>query len=53
MWENNIKMNLWEVGSENLNWIQLAQDRVPQWTFLNMVMDIYISYKQEMSWSAA
>jgi hypothetical protein len=27
-WEDNIKMILWEIGMDEANWIQLAQDRV-------------------------
>jgi hypothetical protein len=27
-WENNIKMNLREIGIDEANWICLAQDRV-------------------------
>jgi hypothetical protein len=26
-WEDNIKMDLWEVGWECMDWIELAQDR--------------------------
>jgi hypothetical protein len=26
-WENNIKINLWEIGWEGVDWIDLAQDR--------------------------
>jgi hypothetical protein len=29
-WEDNIKMDLREIGMDEANWIQLAQDRV-QW----------------------
>jgi len=29
-WEDNIKMDLREIGIDGANWIQLAQDRV-QW----------------------
>jgi hypothetical protein len=29
-WEDNIKMDLWEIGIDGANWIRLAQDRV-QW----------------------
>jgi hypothetical protein len=32
-WEDNIKMNLREIGIDGSNWIQLAQDRV-QWRVL-------------------
>jgi hypothetical protein len=27
-WEDNIKMDLWEIGIDEVNWIQLAQDSV-------------------------
>jgi len=27
-WENNIKLDLREIGIDGMNWIQLAQDRV-------------------------
>jgi hypothetical protein len=26
-WEDNIKMDLWEIGIDGANWIRLAQDR--------------------------
>jgi hypothetical protein len=41
-WEDNIKMDLRETGIDGANWIRLAQDRVLQWTFLNMVMDLWV-----------
>jgi len=31
-WEDNIKLDLREIGSDGANWIQLAQDSV-QWRF--------------------
>jgi hypothetical protein len=27
-WKDNIRMDLWEIGIDGANWIQLAQDRV-------------------------
>jgi hypothetical protein len=27
-WEDNIKLNLGEIGNDGANWIQLAQDKV-------------------------
>jgi hypothetical protein len=39
-WEENIKMDLREIGINGTNWIQLAQDMVQQWTFVNMVMNL-------------
>jgi hypothetical protein len=37
-WEDNIKLDLREMGIEGANWIQLAQDRVQWRTFVNAVM---------------
>jgi hypothetical protein len=31
-WEDNIKMNLREMGIDGANWIRLAEDRVQWWT---------------------
>jgi hypothetical protein len=31
-------MNLMETGIDGANWIQLAQDRVHWWAFVNMVI---------------
>jgi hypothetical protein len=36
-WEDNIKLDLWEIGIDGVNWIRLAQDRVQWRTFVNMV----------------
>jgi hypothetical protein len=33
-WEDNIKMNIWEIGTDEANWIRLAQDR-DQWRASN------------------
>jgi hypothetical protein len=41
-WEDNIKMDLWEIGIDGANWIQLAQDRVQWRTFVNMVMNLRV-----------
>jgi hypothetical protein len=40
-WEDNIKMELRELGIVGANWIRLAQDRV-QWrrAFVNTVMNL-------------
>jgi hypothetical protein len=37
-WEDNIKMDLREIGIDVANWIRLAQDRVKWRTFVNTVM---------------
>jgi hypothetical protein len=36
-WEDNIKMDLREIGIDGENWIQLAQDRVQWWASLSTV----------------
>jgi len=38
-WEDNIKMDLQEVGYGNMNWIDLAQDRDRWWALVNVVMN--------------
>jgi hypothetical protein len=39
-WENNIKMDLREIGFDVVNWIRLAQDRVQWRAFVNTVMNL-------------
>jgi hypothetical protein len=41
-WEDNIKMDLGEIGIDGANWIQLAQDRVQWRAFVNMVMNLRV-----------
>jgi hypothetical protein len=41
-WEDNIKMNLREIGIDVVNWIQLAQDRVQWRAFVNTVMNLRV-----------
>jgi hypothetical protein len=42
-WEDNIRMDLMEIGWKGVDWIHLAQDR-DQWkAFVNMVMNLWIS----------
>jgi len=37
-WEDNIKMDLQEVGCGGMDWIELAQDRERWWALVNAVM---------------
>jgi len=38
-WENNIKLNLHEVGWRGMDWTDLAQDRDRRWGAVNAVMN--------------
>jgi hypothetical protein len=40
--EDNINMDLREIGSKGENWIFLAQERVQWWAFVNMVMNLWV-----------
>jgi hypothetical protein len=40
--EDNIKMDLREIGIDGANWIQLVQDRVQWWAFVNTVMNLRV-----------
>ena len=41
-WEDNIKMDLQEVGCWGMDWIELAQDRDWLRTFVNVVMNLRV-----------
>jgi hypothetical protein len=42
MWEDNIKMDLVEIGIDGVNWIQLAKDRVQWRACVNTVMNLRV-----------
>jgi hypothetical protein len=39
-WDDNIKMDIREVGWEDMNWIELAQDRDRWQALVNAVMNL-------------
>jgi hypothetical protein len=41
-WEDNIELDLGEIGIDGANWIQLAQDRVQWWACVNTVMNLRV-----------
>jgi hypothetical protein len=41
-WENNIKINLREIGINRANWTQLAQDRVQWWASVSTIMNLQV-----------
>jgi hypothetical protein len=42
-WEDNIKMDFRETGNDGARWIQLAQDRVQWWAFVNTAMNLRVT----------
>jgi len=42
-WEDNIKMDLQEVGCGGMDWIELAQDRERWRALVNAVMNLWVS----------
>jgi hypothetical protein len=41
-WEDNIKMDLREIGIDEANWIHLAQDRVQWRAFVSTAMNLQV-----------
>jgi hypothetical protein len=41
-WEDNIEMDLQEVGCGGIDWIELAQDRDRWWALVNAVMNLRV-----------
>jgi hypothetical protein len=42
-WEDNIKMDLQDVGWESINWIYLAQNRDRQQALANEIMNLWVT----------
>jgi hypothetical protein len=42
MWEDNIEMNLREIGWRGMNWIDLAEDRDQLRALVNAVMNFWV-----------
>jgi hypothetical protein len=41
-WDDNIKLDLREIGIDVADWIRLAQVRVQWWAFVNTVMNLRV-----------
>jgi hypothetical protein len=41
-WEDNIRMDLQEVGCGGMDWIGLAQNRKRWWAIVNVVMNLWV-----------
>jgi hypothetical protein len=46
-WEDNIKMELREIGINGANWIWLGQDRVRWRAFVNTVMNLRVPPRKQ------
>jgi hypothetical protein len=41
-WEDNIKMDLREIGIDGANWIRLSRDKAQWWAFVNTVVNLRV-----------
>jgi hypothetical protein len=41
-WEDNITIDLWEIGWENVDWVHLAQDRDKWRAFVNLETNLWV-----------
>jgi hypothetical protein len=41
-WEDNINMDLNEIGWKGVDWIHVAQDRGHWWVLVNMVVNLWV-----------
>jgi hypothetical protein len=41
-WDDNIKMDLWEIGIDGVNWIRLVQGRVRRRAFVDTVINLRV-----------
>jgi hypothetical protein len=47
-WEDDIKLDLREIGIDGANWIQLTRDRVQWRDFVNMVMNLRVPQRKDI-----
>jgi hypothetical protein len=47
-WEENMNIDLREIGIDGANWIWLAQDRVQWQTFVSMVMNLQVPQRKQV-----
>jgi hypothetical protein len=48
IWEDNIRLDLREIGVDGENWIRLAQDRVQWRVFVNTVINLRVPYESRI-----
>jgi hypothetical protein len=42
IWEDTIKVDLKEIGSDSVDFVQLGQIRVQSWALVNMVINLKV-----------
>jgi hypothetical protein len=47
-WEDNIRMDLREIGINGANWIRLGQNRVNWWAFVRRVMNFRVPERKDI-----
>ena len=48
-WEDNIKMDLWEVGGDFGDWMELAQHRDRWWALVGAVRNLRVPKMRRIS----
>jgi hypothetical protein len=41
-WEDNIRMDLREIGWEGVDWMHLAEDKDQWWALVNMILSLWV-----------
>ena len=49
-WEDNIRMDLKEIGIDTRNWVVLAQDRDYWRALVNAALNLLVPYVMELVW---
>ena len=47
-WEDNIRMDLKEIGIDTRNWVDSAQDRDYWRALVNAALNLWVSYAMEL-----
>jgi hypothetical protein len=48
-WKENVEVNPAEIDCENAEWIQQTQNRFQWQTLMNMIVNLWVPYKQGIS----
>jgi len=51
-WDDNIRMDLQEIGQKNVDWIHLAEEKDQWQALVNMVINLWVHRRWGISWLA-